>query len=413
MRNHSFNFRGRILLAFSVIVLLTGAAFASTTNVLYSFGGEDDGEYVDSDLVVDGAGNIYGTSVEGGTFGTGTVWELSPSASGWVHTVLYSFTGGADGGQPYKGVTLDVEGNLYGTAVVGGVGGSCAEAGCGVVYKLAHSSAGWTQSVIYNFTGGDDGYGPGSGVTFDKHGNIYGTTPVGGAKGYGTIWQLRPQANGRWQFRLVHTFTGGADGGTGSAGRFLIDKAGNLYNVATVGGTYGSGTAYELTPTMIGQWKFTLLYAFKGQPDAGFPYGGLAMDTRGNLYGTTYYDGANDLGSVYRLSRQSGVWKENVLYSFKGGADGSSSISNLVFDAAGNMYGTTSEGGAGCSCGVIFKMTPGTNGKWTESIAYRFQGQPDPGFAYNGMVVDSKGNLYGATVHGGTGNDGTVYQFTP
>jgi len=162
-----------------------------------------------------------------------------------------------------------------------------------------------------------------------------------------------------------------------------------------------------------GKWKFTLLYAFKGQPDAGFPYGGLAMDAKGNLYGTTYYDGANDLGSAYRLSRQSGVWKENVLYSFKGGSDGNSSISNLVFDAAGNMYGTTSEGGAGCSCGVIFKMSPGANGKWSESTAYRFQGQPDPGFAYNGMVVDSKGNLYGATVHGGTGNDGAVYQFTP
>ena len=413
MRNQNFTPTNRILMILAMVVLLASVAFAGTAPVLYSFAGDDDGEYIDSDLVVDNAGNIYGTSVSGGTFGTGTVWELSPSGSGWVHTVLYSFTGGADGGQPYKGVTLDAEGNLYGTAVVGGSGGFCVEDGCGVVYKLTHSSGGWTQSVLYNFTGGNDGYGPGGGVTFDAHGNLYGTTPVGGAKGFGTIWQLRPQSNGNWQFRLVHTFTGGADGGTGSAGRFLVDKAGNLYNVATVGGTYGSGTAYELTPMSGGKWKFTLLYAFKGQPDAGFPYGGLAMDAKGNLYGTTYYDGANDLGSVYRLSRQSGVWKENVLYSFKGGSDGNSSISNLVFDAAGNMYGTTSEGGAGCSCGVIFKMSPGANGKWSESTAYRFQGQPDPGFAYNGMVVDSKGNLYGATVHGGTGNEGAVYQFTP
>jgi uncharacterized repeat protein (TIGR03803 family) len=412
MRNQNFKPTNRILMIFAMVVLLASVAFAGTAPVLYSFAGDDDGEYVDSDLVVDNAGNIYGTSVQGGTFGTGTVWELSPSGSSWVHTVLYSFTGGADGGQPYKGVTLDAEGNLYGTAVVGGSGGFCAEDGCGVVYKLTHASGGWTQSVLYNFTGGNDGYGPGAGVAFDRHGNMYGTTPVGGAKGYGTIWQLRPQTNGNWQFRLVHTFTGGADGGTGSAGRFLVDKAGNLYNVATVGGAFGSGTAYELTPQPGGTWKFATLYAFKGQPDAGFPYGGLAMDAKGNLYGTTYYDGANDLGSVYRLSRQSGVWKENVLYSFKGGSDGSSSISNLVFDAAGNMYGTTSEGGAGCSCGVIFKMTPGVNGKWTESTAYRFQGAPDPGFAYNGMV-DSKGNLYGATVHGGTGNEGAVYQFTP
>ena len=254
MRNRKFDLSEKILLVLSTILLLASVSFAGTANVLYSFGGDEDGEYVDSDLVVDNAGNIYGTSVQGGTFGTGTVWELSPTASGWVHTVLYGFTGGADGGQPYKGVTLDAEGNLYGTAVVGGSGGFCAEDGCGVVYKLTHSSGGWTQSVIYNFTGGNDGYGPGSGVAFDRHGNMYGTTPVGGAKGYGTIWQLRPQANGTWQFRLVHTFTGGADGGTGSAGRFLIDKAGNLYNVATVGGTYGSGTAYELTPTSANSW---------------------------------------------------------------------------------------------------------------------------------------------------------------
>jgi uncharacterized repeat protein (TIGR03803 family) len=413
MRNQSFYSTTKMFSLFCAVLLLACGAFASTANVIYSFAGDEDGEYIDSDLVADSAGNLFGTSVQGGTFGTGTVWELSPTTSGWVHTVLYSFTGGADGGQPYKGVALDADGNLYGTTVVGGSGGVCPEDGCGVVYKLTHGSSGWTQSVIYNFTGGKDGYEPGGGVTFDRQGNMYGTTPVGGAKGFGTIWELHPQATGNWQFRLVHTFTGGADGGTGSAGRFLIDKAGNLYNVATVGGAYGSGTAYELSPVAGGKWKFTLLYAFKGQPDAGFPYGGLSMDAKGNLYGTTYYDGANDLGSVYRLSRQGNAWRENVLYSFKGGSDGNNSISNLVFDSAGNMYGTTSEGGAGCSCGVIFKLSPAANGKWSENVAYRFQNTPDAAFAYNGMFVDSKGNMYGATVHGGTSGEGAVYQFMP
>src|SRR5205807_998079 len=145
------------------------------------------------------------------------------------------------------------------------------------------------------------------------------------------------------------------------------------------------------------------------------PYGALIMDGVGNLYGTTYYAGANDVGTVYKLSHGHGTWTESVLYSFKGGADGASPISSLIPDAAGNLYGTTSEGGAAsCSgCGVIFKMTPGTNGTWTESVVYRFPGQPGLGFSYNGMVGDSAGNFYGATVHGGKNNDGAIYKFTP
>jgi uncharacterized repeat protein (TIGR03803 family) len=138
------------------------------------------------------------------------------------------------------------------------------------------------------------------------------------------------------------------------------------------------------------------------------------MDAAGNLYGTTYYDGANDLGSVYKLTNSGGAWSETVLYSFKGGKDGNSSISNLVFDAAGNLYGTTSEGGdPRCTCGTIFKLTPGTGGTWTESTAYRFHGPPDGAFVYNGLVKDASGNFYGATVHGGVDNEGAVYQFIP
>ena len=138
------------------------------------------------------------------------------------------------------------------------------------------------------------------------------------------------------------------------------------------------------------------------------------MDASGNLYGTTYYDGANNLGSVYQLSpTAAGRWKERVLYSFRGGGDGQNSISNLVSDAAGNLYGTTSEGGAGCGCGTIFKLAPGANGTWTESVVHRFQGPPDAAFAYNGMVADSAGNFYGATVHGGADGEGAIYKFTP
>jgi uncharacterized repeat protein (TIGR03803 family) len=389
-------------------LLATAAWAASATKLIYSFAGSGDGEYTDTELVMDSAGNLYGTSVQGGIYGGGTVFQVTPAG---VHTVLYDFTGGADGGEPYKGVTLDAQGNLYGTAVTGG-GGSC-EGGCGVVFKLTNSGGVWTQTVIHTFTGGNDGSGPGSPVAIDKQGNLYGATPTGGANGMGVVYQLRPGATGGWTLRVIHTFTGGTDGGGGSASRLMIDATGNLYSVCTVGGANGFGTVYKMSSVQ-GKWQFTTLYAFKDQPDGALPYGGVISDKAGNLYGTTYYAGAHDLGTVYKLTHSNGTWTESVLYSFKGGADGSSPISSLVADAAGNLYGTTSDGGAAsCTCGVIFKMTPGGNGKWTESVVYRFPGTPQPGFAYNGMVADSTGTFYGATVHGGSGNDGAIYQFTP
>jgi uncharacterized repeat protein (TIGR03803 family) len=385
------------------------AAAASTTKVIYAFAGGNDGEYLDTDLVMDADGNIYGSTVQGGDFGSGTVFELSPNGTGWTHTVLYSFHGSTDGGEPYKGVTLDPHGNIYGTAVTGG-GGSC-EGGCGVVFKLTNSGGTWTQTVIHQFTGGSDGSGPGSGLTFDRHGNIYGMTPTGGTYGLGTVYQLQPQASG-WQLNVLHAFTGGDDGSSGSAGRLILDRAGNLYGVTTVGGAHGDGVVFEITHAN-GTWTLTTLYAFKDQPDGALPYGGLIFDKAGNLYGTTYYAGVHDVGTVYKLTHANGAWIETNLYSFKGGSDGSSPISTLVSDSAGNLYGTTSAGGTQCDCGVIFKLAPNVNGTWTESIPYRFPGAPDAGFSYNGMVAGKAGNFYGATTHGGKANDGTIYTFTP
>jgi uncharacterized repeat protein (TIGR03803 family) len=411
MRYRDLRASTTVLAVLALVATLVSKGSAGT-KIIYSFGGDTDGEYIDSDLVMDSAGNIYGTSVQGGDFGAGTVFELTHSGDAWTHTVLYSFTGGVDGGEPYKGVTLDAKGNLYGTAVTGGMGLSC-EGGCGVVYKLTKSGKSWVQSVIYSFNGGDDGSGPGSGVTFDKSGTLFGMTPTGGAYGLGVVYQLKPDPNGNWKFSVLHAFTGGTDGANASAGRLILDKSENLYGVATTGGANGQGVVFRLMRAASGHVFLQTLYAFKGQPDAGFPYGGLTFDAQGNLYGTTYYDGENNLGAVYELTNKNGQWAESVLYSFEGGSDGSSSLSNLVFDASGNLYGTTSEGGAGCGCGVIFKLAPGTNGGWTESVAYRFQGAPDGGFAYNGMVGDTAGNFYGTTVHGGFTDDGTIYKFNP
>jgi uncharacterized repeat protein (TIGR03803 family) len=386
-----------------VIALSLATAAATTTDVIFSFE-EDNGEYADTDLETDSAGNIYGTTVLGGEHGGGTVFQLSPTPSGWVQTVLYSFTGGADGGEPYKGVTIDSRGNLYGTAVTGGSGGC--EGGCGVVYKLTNSGGTWRQRVIHAFTGGDDGSGPGARVTVDRNGNIYGMTPTGGTYGLGTIYKIH-----RTDFQVIHSFTGGADGSSGSAGRMLL-RNGRLYGAATTGGTYGSGVVFELTPTAVGEWDFRTLYSFRGQPDGSFPYGALLQAASGKFYGTTYYGGQNGIGAVYELTpRPTGEWGARAIYSFQNGNDGNSPISNLVSDAAGNLYGTTSEGGLGS--GTIFKLSPVGGGHWTESVVHSFEGPPDGGFSYNGMVVDPFGNFYGATVHGGTADDGCVYKFTP
>jgi uncharacterized repeat protein (TIGR03803 family) len=279
-----------------------------------------------------------------------------------------------------------------------------------VVYKLTNSGGTWNQTVIYAFTGGDDGSGPGARVTVDRSGDLYGMTPTGGTYGVGTIYKLHPHA-GSYTFQVIHTFTGGNDGATGSAGRMLL-KHRRLYGAATAGGMYGSGVVFELSPTAVGEWDFRTLYSFHGQPDGSFPYGALLRAGSGKIYGTTYYGGKNGIGSVYELSpRPVGEWDGRVIYSFQPENDGNSPISNLVRDAAGNLYGTTSEGGLGS--GTIFKLAPFGGGQWTESVVHPFAGPPDGGFSYNGMVVDRFGNFYGATVHGGTDDDGCIYKFTP
>ena len=386
------------------------AARGASTEVIYSFAGGQDGEYADTDLVMDGAGNIYGTSVQGGAHGSGTVWRLSPEGNTWTHTVLYSFTGGADGGEPYKGVTLDADGNLYGTAVTGG-GGTC-EGGCGVAYKLTNNGGTWTQRVIHQFNGPDDGQGPGARLTIGDDGDIYGMAPTGGEFGAGTIYQMHATRHG-WNFKVIHAFTGGADGCGGSAGAMLV-HGGSLYGASTACGANGAGLIYALTPNQKGKFKFKILYAFKGEPDGSFPYGGLMFDAKGNIYGTTYYDGEDEVGAVYELSpKDRGEWKERELYSFKdNGSDGASSISNLVQDASGNLYGTTSAGGTS-NLGTIFKLTSGAHHSWTESVVHSFGGPPDGAFAYNGMVGDGSGVFYGATTHGGEDDEGAIYKFTP
>jgi len=412
-------------------MLVNGALAASKEKVLYSFTGGNDGGRPAADLVFDKAGNLYGTSVTGGTSanctgGCGAVFKLTPSSNGtWKETVLYSFQANADGKNPYGGVTIDSKGNLYGTTVAGGAGGSCSGDGCGVVFMLTPSGKTWTQSVLYSFTGGKDGGGPGGGLVIDQSGYLYGTTPTGGkpsgcaGNGCGVVYQLVTVKGGGWQENVIHTFSGSKDGATGSLGLLHFDNAGNLYGVAETGGDVtncnppsGCGAAFELSPQSGGKWKMSTLHAFKGQPDASFPYGGLISDAAGNLYGTTYFGGKNGDGTVFQLTNSNGKWKESLLYSFKGGNDGSFPTSTLVFDATGNLYGTTSSGGDSNGDGVVFKLTS-SGGKWKESIAHRFHNSPDGANPNYGLVLDKTGNLYGTTPFGGSHNQGAVFELTP
>ena len=292
--------------------------------------------------------------------------------------------------------------------------GFCAGDGCGVVYKLTPTGDLWSQTTIYNFAGDDgDGWGPGGTVVFDAAGNLFGTTPSGGRHSAGTIYMLSSR-NGIWREKILHSFTGGKDGATGSLGDLIFDAAGNIYGITEQGGANGAGTVYKLAASPSGKWTFTTLYAFKGMPDAGFPFGGLNWDAAGNLYGTTYFGGTAGMGTVFRLTPgPNGKWQEDVLYSFQGGTDGSLPTSTLVFDTRGNLLGTTSTGGRpSCDCGTVFRLTL-SNGSWNEKIIHYFGVRFD-GYSPNyGLTFDAAGNLYGATPAGGTSRTGMIFKFTP
>lgn len=416
MHKSSFAVMRSPLLMTALLALITPGLFASTETPVYNFTGGLDGGNPASPIVFDSAGNAYGTTVIGGESNCGTVFQLTPGSGGqWQQTVLHSFDCFGEGKNPYGGVTLDSQGNLYGTTAAGGSNGICAGDGCGVVYKLSRSGSGWVETVLYSFGDSPDAAGPGGPVVFNRNGNMVGTTPDGGAFGSGAIYQLS-QSNGQWTETIIHDFTRGNDGAVGSLGGLLLDNAGNLYGVTELGGAHQAGTVFRLAPASGGTYTFSTLYAFQGQPDAAFPYGGLIADSHGNLYGTTYYGGANGAGTVFRVGPGPviGGWRDAVLYSFTGGSDGGNPTSTLVFAPNGNLLGTTSAGGdAGCDCGVIFSLTPTGFNRWSQSVVHTFGTPPDGGFAYYGLTPSSGGQYLGTTASGGSHSQGIVYELTP
>lgn len=324
-----------------------------TETVLYAFtGGTDGGEPV-GDLIEDSAGNLFGTTedggmTEGGGAGYGTVFELSP---GGTETVLYAFAGGSDGSYPTAGLTKDTAGNLYGTTELGGTG--CGGYGCGIIFKLA---ADGTETVLYAFTGGSDGNNPEASLIEDKAGNLYGTTEAGGVR-YGTIFKLAPDGTKT----ILYAFAGGSDAAYPIAS-LKMDKAGNLYGTTLYGGgstncEYGCGAVFELSPG----GAETVLHAFTGGTDGAYPSAGLVEDSAGDLYGTTAGGGVHNQGTIFELTPGG---TETLLRSFRA-PQGANIVAGLIKDKVGTLYGTASDGGghhtAACrygGCGTVFKFRP-------------------------------------------------------
>jgi uncharacterized repeat protein (TIGR03803 family) len=397
-----------LMIIIAILMSAPGAGAASKYKVLHRFTGKD-GAYSDTGLILDAAGNLYGTTSSGGASGpsgNGTVFELTPNSDGsWTESVLHNFcsrTNCADGDTPSAGLIFDTVGNLYGTTFYGANG-------YGVVFKLTPNSDGrWTESVLYGFTGGVDGDSPYGGLIFDAAGNLYGTTVDGGAYGSGVVFKLTPNSDGRWTESVLYSFTGGADG-SNPFGGVIFDTVGNLYGTTQTSGK-GDGTVFKLTPNSDGGWTESVLHSFTGGRDRGFPDAGVIFDGAGNLYGTTAGSSSENNGMVFKLTPNSdGSWTESVLYRF-GFDRGAVPKGGLTFDVIGNLYGTTVEGGTSDD-GVVFKMVPQSNGSWAYTVLHAFRGKP----AYrpfSGLVLDKAGNLYGTT-DGCGGCYGVVFEITP
>ena len=382
-------------------------AQAQTFTVLYSFAGyPTDGANPIGGLVMDAAGNLYGTTTYGGDancpgsgIGCGTVFELDAKG---VETVLHNFTG-PDGAHSSANLVMDANGDLYGTTEFGGKGCVGNDAtGCGVVFKLS----GKKETVLHRFTGGQDGAEPLGGLIMDASGALYGTTELGGntncnPDGCGVVLKLVGKKE-----TVLHSFKG-PDGAFPTAA-LLMDSKGILYGTARYGGDFNCncGVVFKL----VGK-KASVLHAFKGTPDGDVPAAGLFMDTKGNFYGTTALGGNSyNLGTIFEVSRSG---KEHVLYRFGPplGHAGFSPQTRVIRDAAGNLYGTTLEGGK-AGAGIVFEVSK--DGK--EKVLHNFcsaSGCADGAFPAGDLIMDTKGNLYGTAYGGGVNANGTVFMIAP
>ena len=413
-----------LTIAFTLVAPLVGDA-APSEAVIYSLGGAS-GIAPTAGVIADAKGNLYSTTLLGGNGspGHGTVFEVSKGPSGWTGTVLYTFTGGKDGGVPVAGVVADASGALYGTTQMGG-STAYSQNGAGVVFKLTPPHSGqqaWTETVLAAFKGADGAF-PNAGLTPDGAGGFYTTTYGGGHFGEGAVVHVTPPVQGatRWKVQVLHSFAN-ADGAEPLSNLFL-DAHGVLYGTTPSGGPSGRGVVFSLTPTSKTRWHFQILYAFTGGPDGGNPFAGVVEDTAGNLYGTTNTGGITPCtsdesagcGVIYELSPQSnGTWLETVLFAFQATGTGAEpEQGTLTFDAAGALYGSTIFGATSFpGNGVIYKLARSGAG-WKETVLYEFQGQPDGSGPEDSPLLMRGGTLFGTTVAGGSSDNGTVFELKP
>ena len=333
--------------------------------ILYDFVGGNDGRLPQYGPTFGRDGNLYGTTSVGGnqgcSGGCGIIYKLQPSATvcrsilcPWNETLVHTFTGGSDGALPSSSVSFDQAGNLYGTTLQGGQTGFCGF-GCGVVYKVSPSGGGWTESVLYAFTGGTDGFQPKGGVVMDRAGDVYGTSDGPTQNGVpGAVYELTPNGSG-YTKSFYYVFPVNGSNGSEPLG-LIIDPADNIYGGTQMAGQEMGGTVYELSPGSNGP-TFTLLYALTNIVQFGYEGvdGQLIMDAGGNLYGATGTGGQFGMGAVFKLTPSMGMWTYTSLHDFTGGSDGAFPRSVLL-DAHGNLFGAADGGGAN-GYGTVFEIT--------------------------------------------------------
>ncbi len=419
MRTQSLRFvRTHQASALILLLLLFSAAAqgADTEKQLHSFN-DTRGNEPAGPVIFDAAGNLYGVAQSGGVYNGGIAFMLSKNAGGgWTETVLHNFgnTKIDDGKTPLLNLIFDSAGNLYGTTLAGGT------SNVGTVYELSPAGGGkWTESILYDFEGkigspSADGASPEAGLIFDPEGNLYGTTVQGGDSQKGVAYELSPAAGGGWNETVLWDFGAGTDGANPN-GALIFDSLGNLYGTTANGGVNNYGTAFELSPAG-GEWTETILYKFGSSSNDGiYPLSSLVFDSAGNLYGTTSGGGTKGYGTVFELSPASGgVFSEDILHNFEGGNYGfQPEEEQLVFDSSGNLYGTTLQGGAH-GAGIVFELSPSAGGHWTEKLVHAFGVGTDGAAPFSGVTLDSAGNLYGTTLGGGSaGGYGLVYEIIP
>ena len=410
----------------SAIALIVGRSFIVShpamaarypyqERVLYTFSGQSDGQYPETTLINDASGALYGATIRGGS-GDGVVFKLTPSPSGYVESVLYAFTGlsgNGDGALPYGAIVRDRTGAIYGTTYAGGI----PSYNSGTVYKLTPTASGYAETVLYRFGNWTtDGEGPWSGLTAGPNGTFYGTTGDGGRPNLGCVFELVPTGSG-YQEQILHFFQEGGDGQY-PMGTLVLGSKGELYGTTKWGGSAGSGSVYELIPRKSG-FVERVIHSFGGTNDGAFPIAPLVMSAAGDLYGTTTEGGPSYCGTVFELQRTGNSYAERVLYGFKCGADGRNPQGGVVIGKYRALYGTVMMGGVpeqgGCPiryCGEVYKLSPTAHG-FRKSTLFAFATHEEGDGPQNTLLQGRDGTLFGMTFKGGDPDAGNIFAVAP